>query len=234
MKTLGFTVGLFLACVMGTPPVAADTARPAAPQVAQTDAAQTDAAQTDAAQDEAPPDIAALMENVSTIAEGLQNSVTDLDDRIEASLNSAAQGEKVLTEMLLSARALQDSLGRDSDVWTDLNRLMDNWRAKHEAALKQSETKPEFGEIAKLWQARLDEAMKLRESILQQAAESVALVDAIESQREIVLAYYDVQAADKVLESMRAMSEDLTQMNESMRGIVSQAGVVVGNDVGQQ
>lgn len=196
--------------------------------VAQTTGTAQPAASTETA------DVATLLKNVSDTAQRLQATVGDLDSRIEASKNSAENGNALLNDMLASARDLESSLGKDSPVWLELSTLFDEWGKKRDHARKQSETKPQFTEIAELWQSKLTEALKLREQILKQAAESQALVDAIEAQREIVLAYYEVQAADKVLESMRAMSDDLAEMNESMRAIVDQTGVVAGENVAQQ
>lgn len=202
----------------------------AAPAVAQTGTGAAPAA----AQDATAPDVGELLGGVAEIAKRLQGTVANLDSRIEESKTSAERGDALLTEMLTSARDLQQSLGRDSEIWTDLSALFDDWNKKRDDALKQSETKPQFKEIATLWQSKIDEAMKLREQILAQAAESEALVDAIEAQREIVLAYYEVNAADKVLESMRAMSEDLGAMNANMKSILDQTGVVAGDNVAQQ
>ena len=68
--------------------------------------------------------------------------------------------------------------------------------------------------------------LKLREQILKQSAESQALIDQIEAQREVVLAYYEAALADQALATMRAISDELGQMNDQMTSIVNQAGVV--------
>ena len=170
-------------------------------------------------------DVASLVEDVTAIAEGLQARVASLGDQIAAS-SDAETGTRALDEMLAAARELQDSLGRDSELWDEMNGMMDNWAAKRDELLARSQTIPALKPVADGWQSRIDEGLLLRQQILAQAAESEALIEQIEEQREVIIAYYDLDLADQALETMRLMSEELGTMNSTMSSILAQANVV--------
>jgi len=171
------------------------------------------------------PDVASLVADVTTIAEGLQFRVATLGDQIAASSDAEA-GTKALDEMLAAAQELQDSLGRDSELWDEMNGMMDVWAQKRDDLLERAKTLPKLKPVAEGWQSRIDEGLVLREKILEQAAESEALIAQIEEQREVIIAYYDLDLADQALETMRAMSEELGTMNAAMSSILEQANIV--------
>lgn len=173
----------------------------------------------------AEPDMAMLVDNVTTIATGLSTRVSTLSEVIAASTDGDSAA-KALNEMLEAARQMQSDLGRDSQVWTDINAMLEVWAERRDDLQKRAAENQALGPIADSWQARIDEALKLREQILGQSAESEALIDQIEAQREVVIAYYEANLADQALAEMRAISDELGQMNEQMTSIVNQAGIV--------
>ena len=171
------------------------------------------------------PDMVELVESVTTIANGLSTRVSTLSEVIAASTDGDAAA-KALDEMLEAARQMQADLGSDSQVWTDINAMLEVWAERRDTLRDRAVTNAALAPVADTWQARIDEAMTLREQILKQSSESLALIDQIEAQREVVLAYYEAQLADQALETMRAISDELGQMNDQMTSIVNQAGVV--------
>ena len=177
------------------------------------------------AQDSGNGDVASLVKDVTAIAEGLQARVSTLSDQISASSDAEA-GTRALDEMLAAARELQESLGRDSELWDEMNGMMDTWAAQRDKLLERSKTIPALKPVADGWQSRIDEGLVLRQQILAQAAESEALIAQIEEQREVIIAYYDLDLADQALATMRLMSEELGTMNATMSSILEQANVV--------
>lgn len=171
------------------------------------------------------PDMVQLVESVSTIATGLSDRVATLGDVIAASTDGDAAAQ-ALNEMLEAARQVQSDLGRDSEVWQDINDMLEIWGQRRDDLRERATQNQALGPIADTWQARIDEALTLREQILSQSAESEALIDQIEAQREVVIAYYEANLADQALATMRAISDELGMMNEQMSSIVSQAGIV--------
>lgn len=171
------------------------------------------------------PDVATLVDGVTAIAQGLQNRVATLSRQMEASSDTES-GTRALDEMLAAARELQDSLGRDSELWDEMNGMMDLWGTRRDELLERAKVNPALRPIATGWQKRIDEGLKLREQILIQAAESEALIDQIESQREVIVEYYNLGLADQALQTMRVMSDELGTMNASMTSILAQANVV--------
>lgn len=179
------------------------------------------------------PNIAQLVEDVNAIADTLQTNIAGVRDALTAAAASRENGAKLLEQMQASIEAVHGSLAEDSDIWTELTRVMDIWDENRKAALEKSETNPAFGEIAEEWSLKIQQAGELRKQILDQRANSMAMLDQIMSERELVLAYYDLGQADRALEAMQSVSDDLGRMNDSMRAIVDQTQVVAGATVPQ-
>ena len=175
---------------------------------------------------DAEPNMTNLFQNVTHIADGLKADLTDLEARIQDSRDSIEKGGEVLDAMLASVSAVHDSMAEDSEIWKELDALMDLWEQRRKTALEKSETNPEFAKIADEWKGRISTAKDLRNQISTERANSLALMRAIESDRDIVLAYYELGQADKAIESMQKVSSDLTTLNENMQAIVETAGSV--------
>lgn len=171
------------------------------------------------------PDMVALVASVTSIASGLSARVETLGDIISATTDGD-EAARALDEMLDAARQMQADLGRDSAVWQDINAMLEVWGERRDDLRERAVENQALAPIAETWQARIDEALNLREQILGQSAESQALIEQIEAQREVVIALYDANMADQALDTMRAISDELGQMNEQMGSIVSQAGIV--------
>lgn len=171
------------------------------------------------------PDMVELVESVTVIATGLSDRVAILSEVIAASTDGDAAA-LALDDMLEAARQMQADLGRDSEVWRDINAMLEVWGERRDDLRARAVDNQALGPIADTWQARIDEALTLREQILGQSAESQALIDQIEAQREVVIAFYEANLADQALATMRAISDELGKMNEQMTAIVNQAGIV--------
>lgn len=182
---------------------------------------------------EGQPNIAQLVEDVNAIADTLQTNISGVRDALSAAADSRENGVKLLEQMQASIEAVHGSLARDSDIWTELTHVMDVWDENRQVALEKSETNPAFGQIAEEWSIKIQQAGNLRKQILDQRANSMAMLDQVTSERELVLAYYDLGQADRALEAMQTVSDDLGRMNDSMRAIVDQTQVVAGATVPQ-
>ncbi|MEZ5583649.1 MAG: hypothetical protein R3F37_13670 [Candidatus Competibacteraceae bacterium] len=66
----------------------------------------------------------------------------------------------------------------------------------------------------------------MRSKINTERANSLALMQSIEADREIVLAYYELGQADKALDSLQKVSDNLVSLNQNMQAIVESAGQV--------
>ena len=179
--------------------------------------------------------IESLLEEVKSTAGGLEETVSSLKDKIAASATSSEEGTKLIDEMLAAATKVNASIGRDSDVWKQLNVLLDGWMVKRDELTEKGKTNPALLPVAQTWQAKIDQAQILRQKILDQGAESENLVQLLTDQREVIIAYYDADAADAVLATMTKMSEQLDGMNTEMKSILQQTGIVAdGKAVGNE
>lgn len=171
-------------------------------------------------------DMASLFQKVNDVAKELQTNMADLEKDIQASRDSIEKGGKVLDEMLASVTAVHDSMAEDSEIWKQLNSLLDLWEKRRKESLQKSESNPAFLPIAKAWQSKIETAKELRKQISTERANSVALMRSIQSDRDIVLSYYELGQADKAIEGLKKVSANLASLNENMQGIVKTAGAV--------
>ena len=182
------------------------------------------------AQAEGEPDIVKLFGDVRSVAGDLEANIAGLEEALKASIDSREQGAELLDQMQASAEAVFARLAEDSEIWTALVKAMGVWDDRQKEMLEKSETNPAFKQIADEWSLKVEQANELRKQILTQRAESMALLDQIGSDREVVLAYYELGQADRALEAMQKVSGELGRMNDSMRAIVEQTQIVAGPD----
>ena len=171
--------------------------------------------------------------NVTTVAQSLRDTVADLQENSEKSARSAEEGTRMLDEMLEAARGVNESLDRDSEVWVELNALLSEWSTKRDETFVAAEDNPAMKDVAQLWADRVEQGIALRTQILDQASNSSNLVADIEAQRDVVLAYFEVGAADQVLTSMQQISDQLGEMNSEMQSILATAGIEIPAPVSQ-
>lgn len=172
------------------------------------------------------PDMGRLFEKVNAVAAQLQENLSGLDASIQASRESIEKGGEVLDAMLESVKRVNESMAEDSEIWTELDALLALWEQRRKETLEKSESNPAFQPIALAWQTRLDTGRQLRNQISTERANSLALMRAIESDRDIVLAYYELGQADKAIESLQKVGANLTSLNENMQVIVKTASDV--------
>ena len=195
--------------------------------------APTAVAQDQAASADTQPNVKRLLEDVNAIAAGLEKNIADVMNSLTVAIKSREDGAKLLDQMQASIEAVHGSLAEDSNIWTELKRAMDIWDENRKKALEKSETNPAFDEIAQQWSVKIGQANVLRKQILTQRAESMATLDQIVANRDVVLAHYDLGQADKALEAMQTVSDNLGRMNDQMRTIVDQTQVVAGPAIPQ-
>ena len=175
------------------------------------------------AQPAAQPDMANLFQKVNQVAQQLQANLSDLETNIQASRDSIEKGGQVLDAMLASVVAVHGSMAEDSEIWKELGALLELWEERRKETLQTSEANPAFLPVARGWQTKLDTARELRNQISTERANSVALMRSIESDRDIVLAYYELGQADKAIEGLQKVGASLASLNENMQTIVKTA-----------
>ena len=209
-------LGFILFATLATPlALAQDTTDQSAP-----------AAQDTAEQPPGDPQLGQLMENVTAIAEQLQSDIATLEESIAASRDSAEAGAEVLNAMLASVDKVHSSMAEESQVWSELEDLLARWEENRRSALERSETNPAFTDIAEQWQTRIERARDLQEQIITQRANSLSLRRAIEDDREVVLAYYELGQADQAIAGLQKVSESLQSLNANMQSIVETVNTV--------
>lgn len=190
--------------------------------------AEAVASQGDDAANEEEPSVAVLVDGVSASAGRLQDAVGRFEEAM-AGAKSKESGMKALDEMLSAARDVNESLNKDSEIWNELQSLIDDWSKQRDSVVERSRENPALEPLAQRWQEKLDRVTELRSSILDQATDSELLVQDIENKKEVIVEYYKLKLIDEVLVEMQAMSDELTTMNDSMRVILEQTTGVQEN-----
>ena len=181
----------------------------------------------------AGPDLARLLGDVNAIADRLAENIGEAETALAAASDSREDGVKLFDRMRASVEAVHAGFAEDGDIWTELGRALAVWDENRKAALENSGSDPAFDEVADGWAERIAEAAALRERILTQRAESMALLNRILSEEELILAWYELGQADKALEAMRRVGDEMVRMNESMRAIVDRMTAVAGPAIPQ-
>ncbi|MBK1719438.1 hypothetical protein [Thiocystis violacea] len=169
------------------------------------------------------PDMGKLFNKVNLVAEQLQANLNGLEASIQASRDSIEKGGEVLDAMLASVTRVNESMAEDSEIWKELDALLALWEQRRQGTLEKSESNPAFLPIAQSWQTKLDKGRELRNQISTERANSVALMRAIQSDRDIVLAYYELGQADKAIEGLQKVGANLASLNANMQAIVKTA-----------
>ena len=227
MKTLAI-IFTTLSCCLATSLAFAQSPEPIKPVAPAKPAAST----TESAK-ATQPNMANLLQNVNDVAKQLQTNLADLEKDIQASRDSIEKGGEVLDEMLASVTAVHGSMAEDSAIWKELNALLELWERRRKETLQRSESNPAFLPVAEAWQKKIDTAKELRKQISTERANSVALMRSIQSDRDIVLSYYELGQADKAIEGLKKVSANLTSLNENMQGIVKTASAVQQQPISQ-
>lgn len=179
------------------------------------------------------PDMANLFQKVNRVALNLQANLSDLEASIQASRDSIEQGGRVLDGMLASVTRVQESMAEDSEIWQELGALLELWEERRKETLERSEANPAFLPIAQAWQQRLETARTLRNQISTERANATALMRAIEADRDIVLAYYELGQADKAIEGLKKVGANLANLNRNMQVIVETANAAQQTPISQ-
>ena len=195
--------------------------------------AQADADAQPDAQPGGEPNMIKLWEDVAAVANELETNIGGLEGALNASIDSREQGAELLDQMYASAERVFAELAEDSEIWTTLVKAMEIWDERQKEAMEKSETKPLFKQIADEWGARVAKANVLRKQIIEQRAESIALLEQIAADKEFVLALYELDQAARALEAMQKVSDGLGRMNDSMHVMVEQAKEVTGQAIPQ-
>ena len=185
-------------------------------------------------QSDAAANLATLFEEVNSVAGELEGNITALQEALNESIHSMEEGALLLDQMEFAVKAVYERLAEDSEIWTSLVKATELWGQREQEMLEKSEANHVFEQIAKEWGVKVQKVGVLRDQILTQRAESTALLDQLVSDREVVLAYFELDQADRALEAMQKVSDDLGQMNNAMRTIVEQTKEVAGPSIPQQ
>lgn len=179
------------------------------------------------------PSMEELLKQVAETAKTLESNIEAFSQRMQDAQNSADAGKELLDEMEATVKTINGRLEENSDIWKQLNALLSEWEKKRQEALNKAETVPAFKDVAAKWSEKVKHASELRKSILQQRAESASLVDALVERRSVILAYYELGEADKVLAAMNEINESFKELNAGMSGIVEQAEKTAGKQIAQ-
>lgn len=171
------------------------------------------------------PNTQLLVNNVSGMVEALRQNIASLDQGIATSSDALENGEAILDSLLNSVQEINGSIAEDSETWKELNNLIARYDDERERVTKRAnETgNAQLQEIAGLWQKRIDDADSLREDISRERARSQSLIKELESRREVVVEFVKLDAADLVIQNMRAIRDNLVAVNDDMEIMLEKA-----------
>lgn len=170
----------------------------------------------------------ALEEEVANASRRLKELLDDLPRRMEEAKHSEENGRKLFDQLEAAIDDIASRLAENSALWKQLGELQQQWQNNHKDALKKAEANSVFRAVADGWKDRLDKVAALKQKILEQRGESLSLMDSLKARREVIVAFYQLGAADKVVASFQEVSAQLQRMNDGMRAIVEATEATIG------
>ncbi|MCB9948365.1 MAG: hypothetical protein H6842_11125 [Rhodospirillaceae bacterium] len=201
------------------------------PAWAQTDTSADTPPEADAPPEAgAPPSVSELFSNVEDLAQELQSQLDTLDQQIAESENSLEAADQALSDTLATVAALNGRLAEDSEIWTDLSALLDEWEERRRQNIERAASDARYQATADAWGERIEHAIAARGQISEQRIRAQSLVAQIEAEREIVAEWIALGNADAVLQSLNLVRDQITAMNESMTAVVESVGLAGGQE----
>lgn len=187
-------------------------------------AAAAPAVETTAVDD---PDVAGLLASITSIANDLETGLDDLQDRIAASRESAERGEEVLNLMSTALEGVHGRLEQDSEIWQELEDLLEQWEEDMAAAQERAATDARWQARADAWADRIQTGTEIRRQLGDQATEANSLIQHISRERDLILEDYRLGEAQRAVDAMAEVGNQLTAFTGAMRQLADRTQDVV-------
>lgn len=208
-------IAVGLSCLMATAPLAAGSS-----------SAWAQEETTAEAEDE---DIADLLASITGMANELEGSLGDLEERIQASRESAEQGAEVLDLMSSALENVHDRLERDSEIWQELDAMLQQWEDDMAAAQARAASDPRWQARADAWGERIQTGVEIRRQLGEQAVEANSLIRHISGERELILEDYRLGEAQRAVDAMADVGNQMTAFTGAMRQLADRTQNVVAD-----
>lgn len=173
-------------------------------------------------------DIGNLLANVEDLANGLNDELTQLEERIQVSRESLTAADEALNEALSAVSELNERLAENGAIWSELNALLDQWEDERANASEMAVDDERYQALADDWRDRIANAVEARDEISLRRAEALSLAASIEADRDLVAAYIRAGDAEAVLESLNSVRDQISAMTDGLRQVVVSVGAAGG------
>lgn len=169
------------------------------------------------------PNPAAMIASLTKMSEDFQSTIRDVQGAVQASATSQERGAEALDRMLAAARAVAASVSDQSEIWRQVDTMLSAWTRQHREAEDRAARDAQFRQIANAWAERVRQASEVRGQIVSERGRTQVMIDQIESERSLILAFYALGEADKALEGLRRINNELGQLNNGLGALVTSA-----------
>lgn len=169
---------------------------------------------------------AELMDRVTKTAQKFQKTYKDVEQMLRNSVHSREQGTAALQKMLQMLTAVQNSLSDKGEIWRECQTMSEKWQKNEKATADKAAQDPAFQAQADAWDKKIEDLSHLRADILQQRDDVQAKIDDVRHNQDVVLGWYDLGQADKALQGLRQMSQQLGTMSNDLTTMMNNARLV--------
>lgn len=166
-----------------------------------------------------------LVENIEKTVETLKSDIASLDQGISDADYALRNGEKMFDNLIGSTQGVLSSIDENSDTWVSLTSVINDFQ-EQQARVTQLATESNdqrLRTIADLWGKKAKEADLLRDDISGERARARSLLESLKGERLIVVEFIKLGAAEQVLESMRAVRDNLQSVNVKLDEMLTRA-----------
>jgi hypothetical protein len=166
---------------------------------------------------------AEIITGLARSAETFQDTVREVQKLLADSAASRETGTAALDRMLTALRGVEASVSDQGEIWQQYAVMIRSWQQNQRQSEERALQDPAFREQADAWGKRVAEAGDLRANIARERNRVRALIGDVERDREVLLGWYSLGQADRALQGLRRVSEDLTTLNDGLSDMVQRA-----------
>lgn len=178
-------------------------------------------------------DFANLATSLSAVVEGLNGTLDTLPEALESAVKSEAEATRYFDTIAKGGREAVEALREDGEIWrlvlaldeqiqTNIDGLEDRY---------QDMGQQRFRALADEWRTRSDRLAQIRQSIISERARAEQSLEALSADREYVIELIKLQMTDTALAELEKVQHDMTEMNNKMAELQSQADALAPGGV---
>jgi uncharacterized protein YukE len=133
------------------------------------------------------------------------------------------QAQKVLDELISSAKSALDGFGENSDVMQAVDGLLSYIDIRRKSAENELKTDPTWADRVNYWKAQAESLRELRQALLREADRTKASLDRLQKERKRIEDVIAGEGVEKAKQEMQKALQELKNLGDSLDKAVVEA-----------